>query len=120
MRIATLALFALLFASTAWAHDVDGKWSGNLETPMGPVTITFTFKADGTSLSGTTTGPDGSTIAFKDGKVDGNKIEFVINVDFGGMAMQLPYTGVVSPAKIDLKADFMGMPLEFSVTKAKE
>jgi len=120
MRIAMLTCAVLLVASLAWAGDVDGKWSGSIETPNGPATIGFVFKADGSALSGSTTGPDGSQVAFKDGKIDGNMISFVVNLDYGGMPFAIAYTGVVSPQKIDLKGDLMGMPFEFSVMKAKE
>ena len=120
MRTALLTCAVLLIASLASAADVDGRWSGSIETPMGPTTIGFVFKADGSALSGSTTGPDGGQIEFKDGKVNGNTISFTVNLDFGGMPVAIAYTGLVSPEKIDLKADFMGMPFEFSVTKAKE
>ena len=120
MRIAALVFGVLLTATSVWAADVDGKWSGSIETPMGPTSIGFVFKADGKSLSGSTTGPDGTQVTFKDGKIEGNTISFTVNLDFGGMPMALAYKGVVSPEKIDLTADFMGMPFEVTVRKAKE
>jgi hypothetical protein len=118
-RIAGYVLAIMLVTSAAWAADVDGKWTGSLETPNGTVPVAFEFKADGTSLSGSTTGPDGTPTAFKDGKIEGNKITFTVNLDFGGMPLVIAYTGTVSPEKIDLKAEVFGMPFEFSVTKAK-
>ena len=39
--------------------------------------------------------------------------------DFGGMSLDLSYTGVVSASEIKMTGDFMGMPFEFAVTKAK-
>ena len=41
----------LLIAAPAFAAPVDGKWSGMIDTPMGPVTVAFTFKADGAALA---------------------------------------------------------------------
>ena len=38
-------------------------------------------------------------------------------VDFGGMAFDLNYTGVVSADNIQLTLDFMGMPMPFTVKK---
>ena len=111
-------LAVVLVAAPARAADVDGKWSGSLDTPMGPVEIGFTFKADGATLNGTSTGPDGSEVAIKNGTLDGNKIAFVVSVDFGGMAFDLNYTGVVSAENIELILDFMGMPMPFTVKKA--
>src|SRR5262245_36560692 len=113
----TIAL--LLFSAPAFAADVDGKWGGTIMGPMGDINISFTFKADGAKLTGTTVGPDGTELAIKDGKIDGNKISFLISLDFGGMPFDLAYTGVVSPTEIKLTADFGGMPFEFSVKKEK-
>jgi hypothetical protein len=114
-----IGLALLLVAVPARAADVDGKWTGSLETPMGAVQIGFTFKADGATLSGTTTGPDGSELPIKNGKIEGDKITFVVSVDFGGMAFDLNYSGVVKPDQIALTMDVMGMPFSFDVKKAK-
>ena len=67
-------LAVVLVAAPARAADVDGKWSGSLDTPMGPVEMGFTFKADGATLNGKSTGPDGSEVAIKNGTLDGNRI----------------------------------------------
>ena len=111
-------LTLVLVAAPARAADVDGKWSGSLDSPMGPVQMGFNFKADGAKLGGTSTTPDGAEAAIKDGKIDGNKISFVVSIDFGGMAFDLNYTGVVSADNIQLILDFMGMPMPFTVKKA--
>ena len=117
MKTLALLVVALLFAAPARAADVDGKWSGSLATPMGDITIAFDFKADGVALTGSTTGPDGSTIAIKNGKIDGNKISFLVSIDLGGMPLDLNYTGVVGPAEIKMTIDFAGMPFDFVVKK---
>ena len=115
--VATLAL--MLAAAPARAADVDGKWTGSLDTPMGAVQVGFNFKADGTMLTGTTTGPDGSEIAIKNGKIDGDKISFLVSIDFGGMALDLNYSGVVKSDTVELTLDVMGMPFNFVVKKAQ-
>ena len=118
MRIRALVLGMLLLAASAAAADIDGKWTGSIDTPNGAAAIGFTFKADGATLTGSTTGPDGSVVQLKNGKIDGDKISFAVDLDFGGMPFTLAYTGVVSPEQIKLTADFMGMPFEFTVKKA--
>ena len=118
MKTRVLLLAMLLCAGPAFAADVDGKWTGTLATPNGDVNIGFEFKADGTTLTGSTTGPDGASLPIKNGKIDGNKIAFVITIAFGDMSFDLNYTGVVSPAEIKMIADFAGMPFEFVVKKA--
>jgi opacity protein-like surface antigen len=118
--LSVLVVFALVLAAApARAADIDGKWSGSLDTPMGAVMVGFNFKADGGTLTGTTTGPDGTEIPIKNGKIDGDKISFVVSIDFGGMAFDLNYTGVVSPDTAKLTIDIMGMPLSFEVKKVK-
>ena len=109
----------LLLATPALAHDADGKWEGSIETPMGTIPVGFDFKTDGATMTGTSLGPDGAGIPIKNGKVDGQKITFSVDLDFGGMAITLNYAGTASPDKIDFTGDFMGMPFEFMVTKAK-
>jgi hypothetical protein len=115
-----VAAFALLFVAVpARAADVDGKWTGSLDTPMGAVMVGFNFKADGAMLTGTTTGPDGGEIAIKNGKIEGDKISFLVSIDFGGMSLDLNYTGVVKKDSVELTLDVMGMPFNFVVKKAQ-
>jgi hypothetical protein len=40
-----------------------------------------------------------------------------VDLDIGGNAMTLVYTGVVSAKEIAMHADFMGQPLDFVVKK---
>jgi hypothetical protein len=116
MRVLLFA--ALLFAAPAFAADVDGKWSGALATPNGDVNVAFEFKADGTALTGSTTGPDGAQLPIKNGKIDGSTITFVVTVAFGDMSFDIAYSGVVSPEEIKMTGEFGGMPFEFAVKKA--
>jgi hypothetical protein len=119
IRALIFAIAMSVVTLPAFAADVDGKWTGSIETPNGPAPVAFTFKASGDTLTGSTTAPDGSEIPIKNGKMDGGKISFDVELDFGGMKFTLAYTGVVSADEIKLKGDFMGMPFEFAVKKAK-
>ena len=123
MKKMLLSLFVMLtlvlVAAPARAADVDGKWTGSLDTPMGAVNVNFNFKAEGPALTGTMSGPDGGDIAIKNGKIDGDKISFVVSLDFGGMAFDLNYTGVVAKDSVALKIDIMGMEMAFTVKKAQ-
>ena len=113
------ALALLLVAAPAFAADVDGKWTGTITTPGGDFPAQFEFKADGTSLTGTTMGPDGTAVNIKEGKIDGDKISFTVSFDFGGMALDIAYKGVVSPAELKMTADVLGMTMDFVVKKEK-
>lgn len=115
-----VAIVAAVLTVTASLHAaaVDGKWNGMLDTPNGPAPISFTFNADGNTLTGSSTGPDGNVVQIKNGKIDGDKIAFAIDVDFGGMPFTFAYTGVVMSDQIKLTIDIMGMTFDFVVKKA--
>jgi hypothetical protein len=108
----------LLFATSVFAADVDGKWTGSVSTPNGDIPVTFNFMADGAMLSGSMLGPDGSAIAIKDGMVDGANISFWLSLDLGGNELKLTYKGVVAPDQIKISGDAAGMPFEFVVKKS--
>ncbi len=116
-KVYAIVVGLMLLAAPAFAADVDGKWSGTVSTPMGDIPVAYEFKAEGATLTGTTLGIDGGNVPIKDGKVDGNNISFNVTLDFGGMAIDLSYKGVVTPTEIKMTGDFMGMPFEFVVKK---
>jgi hypothetical protein len=114
-----LVLVFTLAAAPAFAADVDGKWAGTISTPGGDFPVAFEFKSDGTKLTGTTMSPDGMSINIKDGKIDGDKITFGVSLDFGGMPLDIAYSGVITPTEMKMTADVAGMALEFVVKKEK-
>jgi hypothetical protein len=118
MRMPVFVVAVLLLAAPVFAADVDGKWSGTLSSPNGELPVTFEFKADGATLTGTTLGFDGSKLEIKNGTVDGQNIAFVVTFDFGGMALDVNYKGVVSSTEIKITAEAMGMPIEFVLKKS--
>lgn len=117
MKLFTLAVGLVLAAGSVFAADVDGKWSGSISTPNGDFPQSFTFKADGATLTGSMMAPDGSNIPIKEGKVDGSSISFSVTLDFGGMMFVLNYKGVVDKEQIKFTGDAMGMPFELIVKK---
>jgi hypothetical protein len=115
-----LVLAFLVAAAPAFAADVDGKWSGTISVDgAGEFPVAFEFKADGTTLTGSTLSPDGMSVNIKDGKIDGDKITFLVSLDFGGMPLDITYSGVVSPTELKMKADVVGMTMDFVVKKEK-
>ncbi|MBZ5580151.1 MAG: hypothetical protein LAP40_26630 [Acidobacteriia bacterium] len=119
MRFRSLAIGLLLLAASAFAADVDGKWTGSVNTPNGDFPVTFQFKADRAALTGSMLGMDGNNIAIKDGKVDGANITFSVTLDFGGMPFTLNYKGVVSTDQIKLSGDAGGQAFELVVKKSQ-
>ena len=117
-RVCTLLLGIVLLAAPALAADVDGTWTGTLDTPMGAVPVTFDFKAEGDKLTGTMIGMDGMKIPLSNGKVEGDKISYVVNIDAGGMPLELAWKGVVTPAEIKADMEVFGMPFQVVLKKA--
>jgi hypothetical protein len=77
--IATLALLT----GIAFAGDVTGKWTAQINGPDGnAITVNYDFKQEAEKLTGTVEGPGGA-IPITDGKVDGDKIAF--NITFNDM-----------------------------------
>jgi hypothetical protein len=118
-RMCALIFGVILLTSPVFAADVDGKWTGTLSTPGGDVPIAFVFKADGDKLTGTMTGMDGMELPIANGKVDGDKISYSVNIDFGGMMLELLYKGVVTPSEIKLDMSVFDMPFQVVVKKEK-
>ena len=118
MKIRMFALGLLLVASPVFAADIDGNWTGSLDTPNGAVEIKFSFKAEGEKLTGSSTGPDGSVVMFRDGKIMGGTLSFAQDVDFGGQTLTFNYTGMLASGELKLHTEFMGMPLDFALKKA--
>jgi hypothetical protein len=118
MRLKTLAVALLLAAAPAFAGDIDGKWTGSIDTPGGAMTIVYTFKAEGATLTGASLGPDGNPLPIRNGKVEGNKISFAQDIDFGQGPVTFNYTGVVSPTDLKLHSSFMDMPIDIALKKA--
>ena len=119
MNIKKLVVGLLLLAATpAFARDIDGKWTGSLDTPNGAVAVNYTFTSEGGTLKGFNTGPDGSMIPIKDGKIVGKKLSFSLTVDFGMGPTTLNYTGEVSPTELKLHTSFMDMAIDMALKKA--
>ncbi len=118
MKLRSIGLALLLAAAPAFASDIDGKWTGSIDTPGGAMMITYLFKANGGTLTGNSLGPDGSPLPIKNGKIEGNKISFAQDIDFGQGPITFTYTGVVSPTDLKLHSSFMDMPIDFALKKA--
>jgi hypothetical protein len=118
MNVKVFAIGLLLASSPAFAADIDGKWTGSIDTPNGPIALSYVFKADGATLTGSTQGMDGAAVQLKNGKIDGGKISFSMDLDFGQGPTTFMYTGVLAGAELKLHSEFMGMPIDFTLKKS--
>jgi hypothetical protein len=111
-------LLAVL-ALAAFAADITGTWKGTIETPGGSFENTFVLKADGAKLTGTLQGGPGGDQKIEEGKIDGDKVSFVVNMEFG----KLSYAGAVSGDDLKLKVTFGDggdmPPMEINCKRAK-
>ena len=114
MKIYALLLGLLLVSGCATisgpsAPAIDGKWEGAMDMMGQSTTIGYEFMSDGSTLTGTTTGPQDSVIEIKNGKIDGNNISFDVPIEMGPMKMTVKYTGVLTGDVLELTMK-MDMP----------
>ncbi len=105
----TIALmFGFMFCFAVTLADLNGKWTGSLNTPDGnEIPVSFSFKVDGDKLAGTATGPSGD-IPIADGKVNGD--DFSFNLDFNG-------TNIAHAGKYHSDGDSVSVDVDFNGAK---
>ncbi|RYE04183.1 MAG: hypothetical protein EOP61_01530 [Sphingomonadales bacterium] len=72
--------------------NVDGSWNTVAKTPMGDQAAVLTVNSSGDSFTGTFSGAMGNT-EVKDGKVDGDRLTFAIDIT---VPMPMTLTGDVT------------------------
>ena len=107
MKLRVTLLTALL-AVGAFAADVTGKWSAEVQGQNGQArTQNFDFKADGNKLTGSLEGRQGAT-PITDGKIDGDTISFNVVREMNGNTMKSVYVGKLSGDTIAFKMTMEG------------
>ena len=99
--VMVLAVLGLMLA-LAWSADITGTWMDMMGQSM---ELSFTFKADGNTFTGTSVGPRGNENPISDGKIDGDKISFSVKTT-GKMEMTINYKGTVSGDEMKLTMAF--------------
>jgi hypothetical protein len=93
-----LVFLLLISIAGAMAADISGKWAATIDTMIGQMNWSFTFKLDETKLSGMAT-YNGKEVALENGKVEGDAISFVENRDMEGLGpTRIEYTGKIVSA----------------------
>jgi len=141
-----LTAVSLLFAVSAGAADISGKWIAQVTSPSGSPggDRIFTFKVAGDKLTGTIinqttvnatfevqgqpkmtgklTTQTGSATEISEGKITGNDISFVTISIMGQNEMKTTYKGTVSSNEIKFTAEMpipAGMPMMGSPTSSQ-
>jgi hypothetical protein len=105
----------LLIAVAALAADVNGTWKGSMQGPNGASDVTLKLKAEGTTLSGTINAM-GTDYKIENGKIDGDKISFETNPDFG----KIIHTGTVNGDEMKLTVKVMDQEMPLVLKRVKE
>jgi hypothetical protein len=106
IKISVMTVLALsILLATAWAADITGTWKGSMDMMGQSMELSFTFKANGNTFTGTTVGPQGQESPISDGKIDGDKISFVVKTT-GKMEMTIKYNGTLKSDEMTLKMSF--------------
>jgi hypothetical protein len=115
----TTLLFTLAFA--ALAADVTGKWTAQVPGRGGQTReTTFTFKADGSTLTGSMSGFQGNDFPISDGKIDGDNVSFKVVLEFNGNSITQNFSGTVSGDEMKLKREGgRGGPTDIVAKRAK-
>ena len=98
-------LFVILtLTACAFAADLTGKWKAEFTTPVGGTQkYTFEFKADGAKLTGKAyferMGQKGEADLLE-GKIAGDEISFIENLDTGGDTLSITYKGKIAGDEI--------------------
>jgi hypothetical protein len=98
-RLALLA--TLTFAPLLALADAAGTWTATFETQIGPQSYTYVFAVDGTTLTGTAKNSLVETATeIKDGKIEGDVITFVENLNYQGQDLVITYKGTLAGDEI--------------------
>lgn len=117
MRTTGWLVALVMLSAPAFAGNIDGKWTGSIDTPNGPVRLTYVLASKGTELTGTAAGPDGNAIPLEHGKIEGDKISFSLTFNFG-QPTTFTYIGTLSGKQLKIHSDMQGQPIDFTLTKA--
>jgi hypothetical protein len=111
-----LTLCALAFVPLR-AADISGRWTASFDTQIGKQNYSYEFKVAGSTLTGKAKSDNGET-ELKEGKVAGDTVTFVENLNYQGMELKITYTGkIVSDDEIQFTRDVAGIANEPLVAK---
>ena len=119
MRTWRGVLLVALFAAGAWAADISGKWKGEWTDSRETPPYTFTFTQDGASLTGTVGSEGGEDQQIRDGKVNGDRVSFVVVRKVGAREMTASYSGRVDGGEINFKVSLPGSERDWHLTAKK-
>ena len=109
-------VLALLLATAAFGADFAGKWTAAIDTQIGVQNYTYDFKVDGDKLTGTAKSQMGE-IPITEGKIDGDQITFVENLNFQDQPLRIAYKGKITGDEIKFTRQVADVATEEFVAK---
>jgi len=102
---------AIVMSAPLLGADITGTWKASFDTQIGVQNYTYTFKVDGSKLTGTAKSDNGE-VQITEGSVSGDDISFVENLNFQGMELRIVYKGKVSGDEIKFVRNILDMFME--------
>jgi hypothetical protein len=106
MKIRTILTAMAILPLSLFAADVTGTWKSEFDSQIGTQNYTFTFKQDGTTLTGKANSEAGDRkreAELKEGKVEGDTVSFVELLTIQDNEIRVTYTGKLSAAGDEIK-----------------
>ena len=104
--------FLLVLIIHGWAADIPGTWIARIPGGWFMPEIVFSFKVDGTTLTGTVSGPHGKA-AITEGVIEGDNIAFTVIGSADDNGVTFVYKGAVGLNEIQFtreRKDGIGRP----------
>ncbi len=118
-RLVALGVLAVTFLAIAYAAGATGKWTATFNTQVGEQKYTWDLTAAGSKLTGKYTSSNGNG-EITDGKVDGNNLSWVENLDFQGMPLRIEYKATLSGDELKITRKVADVATEEGVAKRAE
>lgn len=115
VRVATMVATMVVMVALAAQTGINGTWAFVMDSEMGQVAATVTFKADGEKLTGEMKLPDGRVWPVTDGTIKEGVVKFVVTRQRpDGSAMAYGMTGKLAGDAIagTASADMGGQVIE--------
>lgn len=109
-KVFLAAGMAALFAASAAAADVTGKWTAMIPGPRGEMEVAFDLKADGETLTGTVANDFMGNSEIQDGKISGEEVTFNQVMERGERKITFKYKGMVKGDEIEFTREMEGGP----------
>ena len=97
-----ITAFAALTLCVAFAADIDGKWTGQVQGRRGTQTQTIMLKASDNTLTGSVQGGRGGPVEISNGTIDGDHVSFTVVREFGENKITQQFKGTLSGGVLKL------------------